>query len=93
MDIKRGLVALAVGIIRPFLVSHPLSAEGSYEAFAHLFLGALILHRTPPGPHGAFAGELAPGPVAIHRTKPAAPAEARQRCPSLANVLSPRMSR
>ena len=45
MNIKRGLIALAalaVGIIRPFLTGHPLSAEGSYEAFAHLFVGGLI---------------------------------------------------
>lgn len=45
MNIKHGLIALAalaVGIIRPFLTSHPLSAEGSYEAFAHLFVGGLI---------------------------------------------------
>ena len=45
MDPKYTLVvvaALAVGIIRPFLTAHPLSAEGSYEAFAHLFVGGLI---------------------------------------------------
>jgi hypothetical protein len=36
------LVALAVGIVRPFLTGHPLSVEGSYEAFAHLFVGGLI---------------------------------------------------
>jgi hypothetical protein len=36
------LIAVAIGAIRPFLVSHPLSLEGSYEAFAHLFIGALI---------------------------------------------------
>jgi hypothetical protein len=45
MNIKHGLIALialAVGIVRPFLTSHPLSAQGSYEAFAHLFVGGLI---------------------------------------------------
>lgn len=45
MKIKYGLivsVALVVGIVRPFLTSHPLSAAGSYEAFAHLFVGGLI---------------------------------------------------
>ena len=45
MKIKYGLIvliALSVGIVRPFLTSHPLSAEGSYEAFAHLFVGGLI---------------------------------------------------
>jgi hypothetical protein len=36
------LIAIAVGIGRPFLSSHPLSLEGSYEAFAHLFVGGLI---------------------------------------------------
>ena len=44
-NVGRGLIvltAIAVGIARPFLTSHPLSAEGSYEAFAHLFVGALI---------------------------------------------------
>lgn len=44
-NIRRGLIvltALAVGIVRPFLSSHWLSAEGSYEAFAHLFVGGLI---------------------------------------------------
>jgi hypothetical protein len=45
MSNKHGLivlVALAVGIVRPFLTSHPLSMEGSYEAFTHLFVGGLI---------------------------------------------------
>ena len=44
-NVERGLIvstALAVGMVRPFLTSHPLSMEGSYEAFAHLFVGALI---------------------------------------------------
>ena len=44
-NVGRGLIvltAVAVGITRPFLTSHPLSAEGSYEAFAHLFIGGLI---------------------------------------------------
>lgn len=44
-NVGRGLIvltALAVGIVRPFLSSHPLSLEGSYEAFAHLFVGGLI---------------------------------------------------
>ena len=45
MKIKYALIvlaALAVGIVRPFLTAHPLSAEGIYEAFAHLFVGGLI---------------------------------------------------
>ncbi len=45
MKIKYPLIllsALAVGIVRPFLTAHPLSLEGSYEAFAHLFVGGLI---------------------------------------------------
>ena len=44
-NIGRGLIVLtdfAVGIARPSLKSHPLSAVGSYEAFAHLFVGRLI---------------------------------------------------
>jgi hypothetical protein len=44
-NVGRGLIvltALAVGTGRPFLTSHPLSMEGSYEAFAHLFVGALV---------------------------------------------------
>lgn len=36
------LAALGVGVVRPFLTAHPLSLEGSYEAFAHLFVGGLI---------------------------------------------------
>jgi cyanate permease len=45
LNLKHGLIALTalvVGIARPFLTSHPLSADGSYEAFAHLFVGGLI---------------------------------------------------
>lgn len=45
MKIKYALIAisaLSVGIVRPFLTAHPLSPEGSYEAFAHLFVGGLI---------------------------------------------------
>ncbi len=37
-----GALALVIGFVRPLLDSHPLSVEGSYEAFAHLFVGGLI---------------------------------------------------
>ena len=36
------LVALAMGVLRFFIPSHELSPSGSYEAFAHLFVGGLI---------------------------------------------------
>lgn len=36
------IVALAFGILRFSMPSHQLSLPGTYEAFAHLFLGALI---------------------------------------------------
>jgi hypothetical protein len=35
-------VAAVLGIIRPFLPPHPVSAQGSYEALAHLFVGGVI---------------------------------------------------
>ena len=44
-NVARGLIlliAFGVGIARPFLTRHPLSLAGSYEAFAHLFIGGLI---------------------------------------------------
>lgn len=36
------IIALLFGIARFFIPTHPVSAFGSYEAFAHLFLGGLI---------------------------------------------------
>ena len=36
------VVAIATGALRPFLPTHPLSAPGSYEAFAHLFVGGVL---------------------------------------------------
>jgi hypothetical protein len=35
-------IALLFGIARFFIPVHPVSAFGSYEAFAHLFIGGLI---------------------------------------------------
>lgn len=36
------MAALAIGLVRPFLDSHPVSHAGSYEALAHLFVGGLF---------------------------------------------------
>jgi hypothetical protein len=36
------LVSAAVGATRFFILSHPLSWAGSYEALAHLWVGGLI---------------------------------------------------
>lgn len=36
------LIAVLFGVARFFMPSHALSAAGTYEAFAHLFLGGLI---------------------------------------------------
>ncbi len=36
------VIAVIFGVARFFMPSHALSAAGSYEAFAHLFLGGLI---------------------------------------------------
>jgi len=36
------ITAAAFGAVRPLMPSHPLSANGSYEAFAHLFVGGLF---------------------------------------------------
>ncbi len=35
-------VAILVAVIRPFLPTHPLSPQGSYEAFAHVFVGGVL---------------------------------------------------
>ena len=35
-------IAIIFAVLRFFIPSHPLSPSGSYEAFAHLFLGGLI---------------------------------------------------
>ena len=35
-------IAVVLGVIRPFLSSHPVSLQGSYEALAHLFVGGVI---------------------------------------------------
>ena len=35
------LVAVAICVGRFFVTGHPLSLEGAYEAFAHLFVGGL----------------------------------------------------
>jgi hypothetical protein len=35
-------VALVFAVARFFMPTHPLSPHGSYEAFAHLFVGGLI---------------------------------------------------
>lgn len=34
--------AIVLGTIRPFLVPHPVSLQGSYEAIAHVFVGGII---------------------------------------------------
>ena len=41
---KFAIIALAIvlGVIRPFLSPHPVSLQGSYEAFAHLFVGGVV---------------------------------------------------
>lgn len=36
------IVALVLGIIRPFLPPHPVSLQGGYEAAAHLFVGGIV---------------------------------------------------
>jgi hypothetical protein len=36
------VLALAVGCIRPFIPTEPLSWSGSYQAVAHLLVGGLI---------------------------------------------------
>lgn len=36
------IVAITFGIARFFMPTHALSGPGTYEAFAHLFLGGLI---------------------------------------------------
>jgi hypothetical protein len=36
------VVAVTFGVFRFTMPSHPLSLPGTYEAFAHLFLGGLI---------------------------------------------------
>jgi hypothetical protein len=35
-------IAVVLAVIRPFLSPHPVSAQGSYEAMAHLFVGGVI---------------------------------------------------
>ena len=35
-------LAVAVAIARPFLPPHPVSIQGSYEAFAHLLVGGVF---------------------------------------------------
>jgi hypothetical protein len=35
-------IAIVLGVIRPYLSPHPVSLQGSYEALAHLFVGAVI---------------------------------------------------
>jgi len=35
-------IAIALGVIRPFLSPHPVSLQGSYEAVAHLFVGGVV---------------------------------------------------
>lgn len=36
-------VSIAIGIGRLFVPGHDLSVAGSYEAFAHIWVGALLL--------------------------------------------------
>ncbi len=36
------LVAIGFGVARFYMPTHALSPHGSYEAFAHLFVGGLI---------------------------------------------------
>lgn len=35
-------IALVFAVVRFFMPTHPLSPSGSYEAFAHLFVGGLF---------------------------------------------------
>lgn len=35
------LIAVLIGVSRPFIPTHALSPAGSYEAFSHLFVGGL----------------------------------------------------
>lgn len=35
-------LAVCIAVARFFIPAHPLSPHGSYEAFAHLFVGGLI---------------------------------------------------
>ena len=36
------LVAIAIAAVRPFLPTHPVSLQGSYEAVAHMVVGGII---------------------------------------------------
>ncbi len=36
------VVAIVFAVVRFFIPTHPVSPHGSYEAFAHLFVGGLI---------------------------------------------------
>ena len=45
-------IAVVMGAIRPFLAPHPVSLQGSYEAFAHLFVGGVFV----PGWSAKHAG-------------------------------------
>lgn len=35
-------IAIVLAAIRPFLAPHSVSLQGSYEAFAHLFVGGVF---------------------------------------------------
>lgn len=42
MKIAIIVVAIVLGVIRPFLEPHPVSMQGSYEALAHVFVGGVF---------------------------------------------------
>ena len=44
MQMKLLVIVAAIGIAaaRPFMTSHAVSSQGSYEAMAHVFVGGLI---------------------------------------------------
>jgi hypothetical protein len=36
------LVAIVIAVLRPFLPTHPVSLQGSYEAIAHMVVGGIL---------------------------------------------------
>ena len=36
------IAAVGIAVARPFMTSHSVSSQGSYEAMAHIFVGGLI---------------------------------------------------
>lgn len=42
MKIALLVIAIVLAVIRPFLATHPVSLQGSYEAIAHLFVGGVF---------------------------------------------------